>query len=146
MAYPKTVHWNLPISPLDFEKLRGGFEPLMMEDKWEVKSTYFKESNTYCATWTRSWTDTPFYALILRRNLSKSTGPIIESMVFESFTYADIHITAEMAKKEVVWLARGVLACDIKAFPEIDIDEVFNYPLQDSTDTELAPEGTAPTS
>jgi hypothetical protein len=146
MAYPETVHWNLPISLLDFEKLKDGFEAHTMEDKWEVKSTYSKESNSYCATWTRSWTDTPFYALVLRRNLSKSVGPIIESVVFESFTYAAIHITAEMAKKEVVWLARGVLACDIEAYPEIDIDEVFNYPLQDPTDTELAPEETAPTS
>jgi hypothetical protein len=62
-------------------------------------------------------------------------------MVFESLTRADNKITAEMAKQEVICLSRNVLGCKIAAFPPIDGDKVFVYPLSNDAPTNAAGSG-----
>ncbi|KAF1827952.1 uncharacterized protein K489DRAFT_376111 [Dissoconium aciculare CBS 342.82] len=129
MRRPETIQWDLPISASDFEILKKGCKPRSMDDRWSVRPTYLRESHAYSISWTRSWTGDPHYTLIIVRNLSSRKGPVIESMIYESFTQSDIDITAEMAKQEVICLSRNMLGCEIKAFPEIDEDQVFSYPL-----------------
>jgi hypothetical protein len=141
MRRPETVQWNLPISDADFAILKKGLRPQSMDDKWSVHPTYLRESNAYSVSWARSWTGYPHYTLIIARNVSSSKGPLIESMVFESFTRADIEITAEMAKQEVICLSRNVLECEIAAFPPIDDNKVFVYPLSSDTPTDAPASG-----
>jgi hypothetical protein len=138
MRRPQTVQWDLPISDADFTILKKGLRPESMDDKWSVHPTYLQESNAYSVSWARSWTGYPHYTLIIARNISSSKGPVIESMVFESLTRADNKITAEMAKQEVICLSRNVLGCKIAAFPPIDGDKVFVYPLSNATDAEAS--------
>jgi hypothetical protein len=134
MRQPLTAQWNLPISSADFEILKTGFQSQSMDDKWNAIPTFLRESNAYSVVWSRSWTGDFHYILIIKETLPGTAGPGIESMIYESYTTSDIRITAEMAKEEVICLARGWLECEIKKFPEIDYNRVFSYPLEQTTE------------
>jgi hypothetical protein len=138
MREPQTIEWNLPISVSDFNILKTGFRSGNFDDKWAIDSSHLHESDAYSVAWSRSWTGHPHYILIIKENLSGTAGPGIESMIYESFTQADIRITAHMAKEEVICLARINFGCKFKEYPEVDMDKVFVYPLRERTEREGA--------
>ncbi|KAH8693585.1 hypothetical protein BGW36DRAFT_463264 [Talaromyces proteolyticus] len=95
MQEPATAPWGLSISDTDFKKLKAGFEPQDMDDKWRVLEVY---------------------VLVVKPSDGGSSSSI-ETITWEQ-SKGGLRISEEQAKKEAVSLTRGLLRCDFDALPE----------------------------
>ena len=129
MQEPATVPWGLSISDADFNKLKAGFEARDMDDKWHVSVTEQSHSGTISIHFTRSWTGTELYVLVVKPRVGGSigSGVKIEAITWEK-NKSGIRISEEQAKKEVVSIARSLLECRFHALPEYSFSDVWNHP------------------
>ena len=118
MEDPATALWDLSISDADFEKLKAGFEPEDMDDRWMVSVTDLDQSGNISIHISRSWTEKELYRLAVKPN-DGASGVRIEAITWEQ-NLGGIHISEEQGKKEAVLLCRSILGCDIDALPEYD--------------------------
>lgn len=125
---PATAPWNLIISTTDFEKLKAGFEPQAMEDRWRISATTDQSQNgTISIHMIRSWTDKEIYILMIKPSDGGSSSGCdmkIEAITWES-NRNGIAISEELAKKDVVLTIRRNLKCDFDTLPEYDTPDVL---------------------
>ncbi|CAI7656661.1 unnamed protein product [Penicillium pancosmium] len=106
MEEPATAPWGLSISDADFEKLKAGFNPRDMDDKWHVFVTDQSESSNISIHFARSWTGKVFYILVVNPGDSVSTGGVkIEALTWEQ-SKGRFRISEEQAKKEAIIMSR----------------------------------------
>lgn len=119
MQEPATALWGLSISDADFEKLKAGFEPRDMDDKWRVSVTNQNGDGNISVTFNRGWTDKEYYILVMKPSDGDSSNSDVK---IEAITWEQRkgrpQRSEEQAKKEVVILARCNLACEFDALPE----------------------------
>lgn len=125
MVNAGTVSWGLSISDTDFEKLKIGFHPVDMDDKWVVSAADSDSSGKISITFGRSWTGQKIYILAIKPSIGGS-GVKIEAITWEQ-TKGRIHISEEYGKIEAVLLCRGLLGCEIDALPNYDASFLRNY-------------------
>jgi len=126
MVDPATAPWSLTISDTDFEKLKAGFEPADMDDRWAISAADSNDGRTTNITLARSWTGKKHYILVVKPRDSES-GVKIEGITWEQ-NRGEIYISEEQGKKEVVILCRGFLKCDFDELPHYDASLVWNHP------------------
>ncbi|KAI9740017.1 MAG: hypothetical protein M1818_004768 [Claussenomyces sp. TS43310] len=129
MQEPATAPWGLSISDADFERLKAGFEPQDMDDKWCVSVTDQSQSGTISIHLARSWTGMEFYVLVVKPSDggSSGSGVTIEAITWEQIK-GGFRISEEQAKKEVVMITRSLLKCDFDALPKYDPSDFWNHP------------------
>jgi hypothetical protein len=126
MVDPATAQWGVSISDRDFLKLKTGFEPADMDDKWVVSVADLDQSDNFSITVSRSWTGKKFYVLTIK--LSDGGNSInIEAITWEQ-NKGGIHISEEQGKKEAVILCRGLLDCEFDTIPYYDPSLLWNHP------------------
>lgn len=127
MIEPATATWGVKISNSDFERLKVGFEPQMMEDRWHFKVTDPSQNGTHdkiLVHISRSWTGKECYVLSMTASNgggSSSSGVKIENITWEQ-NLNENRISEEQAKKGVVLLCRHILRCDFEGLPEYSTD------------------------
>ncbi len=129
MQEPATAQWDLSISDADLEKLKAGFEPQMMEDRWRVSTTDQSESDTTSIHFVRSWTGIELYVLHVKPSDGGSigSGAKVKAITWEQ-NKGGIRISEEQGKKEVVILSRGFLECTFDALPEYNVSDLWDHP------------------
>lgn len=129
MQEPATAPWDLRISHADFEKLRAGFEPQDMDDKWRVLTKNDSNTGTISIHFVRSWTGTELNVLHIKPSDrgSSNSGTRIKDITWEQ-NKGGIYISEEQAKKEVVLLSRSLLGCGFETLPEYDSSIFWNHP------------------
>jgi len=126
MVDPATAPWGLTISDTDFEKLKAGFQPADMDDRWAISAADSDDGRTTTITLCRSWTGRKHYILAVKPGDSGS-GAKIKGITWEQ-NKGGIYISEEQSKKEVVLLCRGLLKCDFDELPHYDASLVWNHP------------------
>lgn len=126
MELPATAQWGLTISDADFEKLKTGFEPQDMDDKWNVSASELDQSGNISIHISRSWTQKDFYVLVVKPS-DGVRGVKVEAITWEQ-DKGGIYISEDQAKKEAVLLCRSILGCGIDALPEYDPSIFWNHP------------------
>jgi hypothetical protein len=76
MESPATAPWNVHISGTDLEKLKQGFKPQDMEDRWACVTDKPDERGSIVVHWQRSWTGTD--QVVLRLNPLVDGAEIVE--------------------------------------------------------------------
>ena len=129
MQEPATAPWGLRISDADLEKLKAGFEPQDMDDKWRVSATNQSQSGTISIHVARGWSGKEFYVLVVKPSDGGSSGRgvKIEAITWEQ-NKGGIRISEEQAKKEVVIITRNLLDCGFDALPDYDNSILWNHP------------------
>ncbi|KAF2813238.1 uncharacterized protein BDZ99DRAFT_252032 [Mytilinidion resinicola] len=126
MDDPATAPWGLSISNADFEKLRAGFEPRDMDDKWAVSATDPDQSGNISIRVRRSWTGKEHYILAVKPSDGGSRAQI-EAITWEQ-NKGGIYISECLGKKEAVMICRGLLGCDFDTLPYYDPSLLWNHP------------------
>lgn len=125
MKDPATASWGLSISDADFEKLKAGFRPRDMDDRWVFSVADLDQSGNICIRVARSWTGMEVYVLIVTPR-DGGSSPKIQGITWEHDKNG-IHIADEQAKVEVVILCRVILGCDFDTLPHYDRSLLWNY-------------------
>lgn len=139
-----TASWGVRISDADFEKLKAGFQPRDMDDKWRVIATDDADpeggslitstttststsitGSTMSVHFSRSWTGMVLYVLAVKPPRDRDGGA---SATIDAITWARdrsgqsqmIHTQEEKAKQQVALLCRGLLGCELDALPQYD--------------------------
>jgi hypothetical protein len=128
MVDPATALWGLNISDADFEKLKAGFKPADMDDKWVISVTDSKRGNI-SITISRSWTGKKHYILDVKPSNGDSCVKI-EAITWEQ-NKGGIYISEEQGKKEAVILCRSCLDCDFDKLPHYDVSIFWDHPPAD---------------
>jgi hypothetical protein len=128
MQSPATASWGLSISDADFKKLETGFKPQMMEDKWHVFKTDESQGSNISIHFARSWTGDDIYVLDLKpSDHGSSNGAKIQAITWAQ-NKGEMRISEEQSKKEVTFMARGLLKCDFEALPHYDESIFWDHP------------------
>jgi hypothetical protein len=128
MQDPATASWGLSISDADFKKLKAGFQPQMMEDKWHVFNTGQSQSSNISIHFDFGWRSNVLYVLDLKpSDDGSSNGAQIEAITWAQ-KKGEISISEEQGKKEVVLIARRLLGCDFETLPDYDSSIVWDHP------------------
>jgi len=137
MIKPATAPWDLSISASDFEKLKAGFTPRDMNDRWEITTSvadsdpdHNSGSNSKIFVYfARSWTGEKHYILSLLppSDTDGSGRAKVEAITWEQEKGTD-HISEEQGKKEAVLVSREMLGCEFEELPFYDIEIFWNHP------------------
>ncbi|KAI9674937.1 MAG: hypothetical protein M1822_008999 [Bathelium mastoideum] len=126
MKHPAAAPWDVSISDADFEKLKAGFTPRDMDDKWVFRVTDLDQSGNISIHLVRSWTDTELYVLAVKPRHGGSNAKI-EAITWEQ-SKGGIHVSEVQGKKDAVILCRAILGCDFDALPHYDFSLLWNHP------------------
>jgi len=108
MEHPVTAPWGLRITSADFEKLKGGFQPQDMEDRWACTADEPDQRGSTVVHWCRSWTGSEQIAL--RVNRLHDGGEIVE-ITWDTGAGA-IRVSETAGKALATQLCRGLLGCE----------------------------------
>ncbi len=113
-----TALWDLPISDFDVEKLKAGFRPRNLDDKYAWLIGDEDESGDITIHVIRYFVQEEIYILHIDRKSNNNNGAIakIHSITWEG-NVNGIQKDVEQAKQNVVLLARVILKCDFEAHP-----------------------------
>ncbi|KUI59489.1 hypothetical protein VP1G_06764 [Cytospora mali] len=146
MKDPATASWGLSISHADFVKLKRGFRPREMEDRWIFKTMTDEEVSDEAISEEemtdeelidesltdeamldldqggnisirRRWTDKGIYRLAVKPN-EGGAGATIEAITWER-SQGD-RVSEEEAKIDAVILCRLIVKCESAAAPDYD--------------------------
>jgi hypothetical protein len=116
MKKPLTAPLDLAVSDSDVEKLKAGFRPRNMDDKyaWLIED----ENGNISIHVIRHFVKEEVYILHITPKSSNDNGASakIHSITWEG-DLNGIHNDLEQAKKNVVMLARVILKCDFETLP-----------------------------
>lgn len=126
MTAPATALWGLSLSDADFEKLKAGYEPEDMNEKWRIAVKDPDQRGNMSIYITRSWSGLKFYILAVKSSAGGSLAQI-ETITWEQ-NKGGIHISEEQGKKDVVILCRALLDCEFVDLPNYDFSDLWNHP------------------
>ncbi|MCJ1417779.1 hypothetical protein MMC32_004124 [Xylographa parallela] len=126
MEEPAIAPWDVSISNADFQKLKAGFKPEDMDDKWLVSVTDLDQNGKISIHITRSWTRKELYRLTVKPS-DGASGAKVEAITWEQ-NKGGIRISEEQGKKEAVLLCRSILGCKVDSLPEYDSSIFWNHP------------------
>ncbi|KAJ8111895.1 hypothetical protein OPT61_g5609 [Boeremia exigua] len=113
MKKPRTAHLDLAVSDSDLEKLKAGFRPRNMDDKyaWLIE----EETGNISIHVIRYFVKEEVYILHIAPKSSNDNGASakIHSITWEG-DLNGTQVDVEQAKKHVVILARVILKCDLE--------------------------------
>ncbi|KAI8623436.1 hypothetical protein F5Y19DRAFT_458664 [Xylariaceae sp. FL1651] len=137
MKKPLTAPWGLPISDADVEKLRVGFRPRDMDDKWEILIEEPDENGNLSVHIIRSWLQEECYVLHIAPKSSSNDGgsAMVHSITWEG-NKAGLQCDAEQAQKEAVMLCRGHLKCEFEKLPQYSSSEFWDSKAYKKLDAE----------
>ena len=118
MKDPVTSSWGQDISDADFEKLKNGFQPQDMDDKWAVSAEESIEASGHFAIsvhMVRSWTGIELFVLTIRPK-DGSNSARIEAITWEQDRGA-YEMSEERAKEDAMVVCRYILECEFTTFP-----------------------------
>ena len=124
MQEPATAPWGLSINDADLKKLKAGFEPQDMDDKWRVTASDQSQRGTTSVHLARCGADKDLYVLAVKPS---GSGGEVEAITWEQ-NKGGVRISEEQAKKEVVIITRSILDCGFDALPEYDDSDIWNHP------------------
>lgn len=126
---PATAPWNIDISREDFEGIQEGFTAYHHSDRWYIKAMPREESsNITLVHFRRFMAESPDYTIVIHS--SRATGEeriSIVAIIWETIetllSLTGDHISEDYAKREVVYLARQFLSCELPGLDEVRHDE-----------------------
>lgn len=106
---PATAPWGVRITEADFDKLKKGFRPQMMEDRWECRADDLPDQrgNTTVRFY-RSWQRSEQVALQVK---SYNDGAMVGEITWNQ-GYTEDPFTEEDAKELVTNLCQNLLGCE----------------------------------
>lgn len=120
MKEPLTAPWDLLISDADVEKLKVGFTPHGMDDKWCILAEDPDKDGNVSIRIMRSWLQEECYILHIAPRRSShdgaGAGAKVQGITWEG-NKAGLQCGAQQAKKEAVMLARSLLQCEFEKLP-----------------------------
>lgn len=123
MKKPLTAPLDVAVSDSDVGKLKAGFRPRNMDDKYAFLIE--DDNGNISIHCTRYYTGEEVYILHLAPKSDNDNGASakIHSITWEG-DLNGIHRELEQAKKNVVFQARSTLKCDFEALPRYTKDEL----------------------
>jgi hypothetical protein len=118
MKEPATAPWDLRISYKDFIKLRAGFIPTDMDDKWYFYAT--AQEAPFSVHIVRSAFNYDCYILDIVLKLADDGIGKIGQIVSITWETTRLGYSEEVVKKEAVGIIRSVLFCDLDCALEYD--------------------------
>ncbi|KAM0664309.1 hypothetical protein MY8738_005607 [Beauveria namnaoensis] len=119
---PATAPWDLQVSETDLRKLRIGFMPESMEDKWLCYSTPDDASGAFFVQLCRSWTKTEQMVLKVQPAVAGSDSAHEASATITEITWeaqdADLDLDQEEAKENAVMVCKGILGCTLENYKD----------------------------
>lgn len=106
---PVTAPWGVRITKADFDKLKKGFRPQMMEDRWECRADDLPDQrgNTTVRFY-RSWKRSEQVALQVK---SYNDGAVVGEITWNQ-GYTEDPFTEEDAKELATNLCQNLLGCE----------------------------------
>lgn len=128
---PATAPWNVKISGDDFDCMLEGFESNHYNDRWDIKAVPREgSSNMTLVHFARYMAETPDYSIVIRAGHDDDSGEeeiTIISIIWETIetllSPTGDRISEDYAKREVVFLARQFLVCELPGLEEVQYDE-----------------------
>ncbi|KAK8146501.1 hypothetical protein G3M48_003046 [Beauveria asiatica] len=119
---PVSAAWDLQVSEMDLKKMRNGFAPESMEDKWLCYSTPADASGIFFVHLCRSWTKTEQIILKLQpavagANGTHEAGATITDITWEAQN-AHLDLDQEEAKENAVMVCQGILGCTLENYKD----------------------------
>lgn len=108
MEHPLTAPWGVRITTADFDKLKGGFEPKQMEDKWACSADQPDPQGYTAVRWTQSWTGSE--TIVLRVNRLGDGAEVVD-ITWERGTGAT-QVDEDEGKALAAMLCKNVLGCE----------------------------------
>ncbi|KAH8589855.1 hypothetical protein B0O99DRAFT_636000 [Bisporella sp. PMI_857] len=108
MEHPVTAPWGVRITNADFEKLKGGFQPKDMEDRWACSADKPDQQGSIVVHWRRSWTGSEEIALRVNR---LSDGAEIVEITWERGT-GETQVSEIAGKTLATQLCQNLLGCE----------------------------------
>src|SRR4051812_22343921 len=105
MENPATVPWSVQLSAPDFAKLKQGFMPKQMDDKWACIVDEADDRGSILVHWQRTWPEVD--QIILRVN-TKSEGAEIVEITWDKCSGLN-KVSEEEGKKLAKDLSQGLL-------------------------------------
>lgn len=132
-----TASWGLPISDADVAKLKVGFRPRDMDDKWEILIEEPDADDNLSIHIIRSWLQEESYIF---RIVPKSRNDDGGSATIHSITWegnkGGLQCGPEQAQKEAVMLCRGHLKCEFEKLPKYSSHEFWDSKAYKKVDVE----------
>lgn len=123
MKNPTTAPWNLDISRNDLEKLKRGFKPAAMEDRWMCRADAPDAGGDFVVHLHRSWTgDEVFRVTVVLAAPANGDGAsahtderhaTMTDITWDKGEEGTFLATEEEAKDLATRVCRGVLGCDL---------------------------------
>ncbi|CAH0021771.1 unnamed protein product [Clonostachys rhizophaga] len=127
----ETASWGLSISSSDFQKLKNGFSPMSMDDKWVIKAMEPDQNGNITVHYARSWTGAQFYILTLRP--ADDNSAVVETITWRRGANTSATTSSKQARKESVILSRMLLGCRFESLPQYN-SSIFWNPQDDESD------------
>ncbi len=126
MQDPASAPWDLNITNKDFRRLKRGFNPQCMEDRWAVKVTDPDQDGKISVHISRSWTEMHCYALAVKPRDGKNSAKI-EAITWD-LNRDGLYTKEEQAKGQAACVCRWVLGCELGELPNYDGQDFWHYP------------------
>lgn len=109
MEHPLTAHWGVRISSADLNRLRKGFAPQSMDDKWVCSADNSEPGGTTTTVHlSRSWTGREQFTLKVK---SDERGAEITDIIWNRGKSED-PVEEKEAKEQATNLCRNLMGCE----------------------------------
>jgi len=109
MEHPVTAAWGVRMTRADLEKLKVGFQPMDMEDRWMCSADEPDQQGNIVVHWCRSWTGSK--EIDLHVNRLEDGGAEIVEITWDKKS-GGIQVSEAQAKELATQLSRGLLGCE----------------------------------
>lgn len=117
MREPGTAPWDLSISDTDFEKLKAGYKPRYMDDRW-TWAVDGPDPDGNVSVQIIQWS-IPKAAYVLHLKRGENGSAKIDSITWEQKQSMTGHmVSEEQAKMQIVHKSRVQLHCDFEGLPK----------------------------
>jgi len=108
MEYPITLPRSVQISSVDFDRLKAGFYPKDMEDRWECSANDPDQQGIMVVRLRRSWTSSEQIAIRVKSTCNRAE--IVESTWDRG--NGRIQVTETKAKTLATNICKNLLGCE----------------------------------
>ena len=106
-----TAPWGMLITSADFDRLKGGFKPEMMEHRWECSADDPDPQGRMVVRLSRSWSGREQIVLVVKR-CSDGDGAEIVEITWDQGNNEEDQLTEMDGKAMATSICRSLMGCE----------------------------------